>query len=443
MQSEPPEAYPPKRKRRWLPFSHLLSRTQSFPAHQCSHGEPVMIRLSIVLGLICGTHQIALCADRLADVEKLVGEYKSAERAFFEAPWPDKPTTAESIRAYEAWPGWRHIPRFVELAEAKPDDEAAFRCCQWIIDRTRNVANEDKRIFDADQKAWMILAAHHTEREDLPMLCCEAVQYFGTARERFLRRLVGRKDLSREKLGFATAALAELLAHSFDYCEDLEPPEHPSPRDEYVEFLERKRSPEWGKDLVRANAPKFKAESIQLFRDVLRNYGDVPITISAPYFRVHKYLGEKANTSLHALEHLTLGSESPQIVGKDLHGQPLNLHDYRGNVVVISVWFTGCGPCMGMIPQEKRLIETYKKRPFALLSVCADESLEQAQKTAAEEKMDWPCWFDGKNGPISHDWNVLGFPTIYVLDKSGRIAGKSLRGKELDAKVAELIEEKK
>ena len=210
-----------------------------------------------------------------------------------------------------------------------------------------------------------------------------------------------------------------------------------------AEYLERNKSPEWGKDLVRANAPKFKAESIQLFREVLTKYADVPITISAPYFRSYKNLGEKASMSLHALEHLTIGSESPDIVGKDLHERPLNLHDYRGKVVVISVWFTGCGPCMGMIPQEKRLIETYKKRPFALLGVCADESLEQAQKTATEEKIDWPCWFDGKNGPISHDWNVLGFPTIYVLDKTGRIAGKDLRGKELDVKVAELMEEKK
>src|ERR1700686_832058 len=138
----------------------------------------LMIRVFIVVGLIWGTAHAASGADRLAEVEKLVGEYKSAEKAFFEAPRPEKPTTAEGIRKYEAWPGWQFIPKFVELAEAKPDDEATFRCCQWIIERTGNVGNGDKRIFDADQKAWKILAAHHTQRDDLPMLCCKAVQYF-------------------------------------------------------------------------------------------------------------------------------------------------------------------------------------------------------------------------------------------------------------------------
>ena len=69
------------------------------------------------------------------------------------------------------------------------------------------------------------------------MLCCQAVQYFGPAREQFLRGLLDGTDLSREKMGFATAALAELLAHEFDYCEELESPEHPSPRDEYCGIL--------------------------------------------------------------------------------------------------------------------------------------------------------------------------------------------------------------
>ena len=182
-----------------------------------------MFRVFIVVGLIWGTAHAAAGADRLAEVEKLVGEYKAAEKGFFEGTWPEKPTTADKIRAYETWAGWRYIPRFVELAEAKPDDEAAFRCCQWIIDRTGNAGNLDKRIFDADQKAWKILAAHHTQRTELPMLCCQAVQYFGPAREEFLRELVRWKNLSRENVGFATTALAELPAHEFHSCEIASP----------------------------------------------------------------------------------------------------------------------------------------------------------------------------------------------------------------------------
>jgi hypothetical protein len=70
---------------------------------------------------------------------------------------------------------------------------------------------------------------------------------------------------------------------------------------------------------------------------------------------------------------------------------------------------------MAMIPREQKLVERYKSRPFVLLGVCTDESLDDAQKTAAEHKMDWACWFDGQNAPIAHDWNILGWPTVYVL----------------------------
>jgi thiol-disulfide isomerase/thioredoxin len=399
----------------------------------------LMARVLIVVGLLCGVAQAA-GADRLAEVEKLTGDYKAADKVFDDAPVPETPTTAELIRRYEALPVWRYIPRFVALAEANPDDEAAVRCCQWIFERVRNVGNWDKRIFDADQKAWKIIAAHHTQRPDLPLMCCRAAQYFGPAREQFLRGLLERKDLSRENMGFATAALGELLAQEFEYCEEVKPS---SPQSQYGEYLHRNRTSEWGKDLIPANASKFKSESIQFFRDVLAKYADVPITFSAPYFRVHKTLGEKASMSLHALEHLTIGSEAPNIVGKDLHGQPLDLHDYRGKVVVISFWFTGCGPCMGLIPFEKHLIETYKGRPFALLGVSGDESREQALKTSAEHKMDWPCWFDGGlNGPILGDWNVLSFPTFYLLDKGGRIAAKNTEDKELESKIVDLMQEK-
>lgn len=142
------------------------------------------------------------------------------------------------------------------------------------------------------------------------------------------------------------------------------------------------------------------------------------------------------------MEHLTLGAQSPNIAGKDLQGKSLDLRDYRGKVVVVSFWFTGCGPCMALAPQEQRLIRTYQDRPFVLLGVCTDEAREQARETAAEHKMNWPCWFDGPNGPISRNWNVLKWPTICVLDRRGRIAARYYSGgQELDDKVAALMEE--
>lgn len=63
-----------------------------------------------------------------------------------------------------------------------------------------------------------------------------------------------------------------------------------------------------------------------------------------------------------------------------------------------------------------------------------------ARTTATQNGIVWPCWFDGKDGPIKRSWNVFSFPAFYVLDKTGRIVAKNLGAKELDATVTKLID---
>jgi thiol-disulfide isomerase/thioredoxin len=396
-------------------------------------------RVLLAVGLIGMLPRVVPGADRLTEVQRLVDEYDAAEKVFFDASVPEKPTIAESIRRYEDFPAWLYLPQFLKLAESDPRDDAAFRCCLWILDRTYNVGNSDKLIFNTEQSVWDILAKHHTQRTELPTLCLRAADYDGRAQERFLRGIRSREDVAQENRGFATIALADLLARKLDLIEFRE--HRPSSRSEFGEYCEQRQAAGWGKDLVSANIPRMKAEANQLFREVLATYAEVPLTISAKGFRNFDNLGQKATQSLHALEFLTNGSEPPSITGKDLQGQPLEMRDYRGKVVVISFWFTGCGPCISLIPTEQRLINAYKDRPFALLGVCGDENVNVAQKTAAMHGISWPCWFDGEKGPIVRDWNVHRWPTTYILDQSGKIAAKNLVGEDLENKVKSLMDD--
>jgi peroxiredoxin len=383
----------------------------------------------------------AAAYNRLAEVERLERAYLAEAEKYFAAPIPEESAIAERITRFEAWPAWKYIPKFLAIAEAKPDDEAAFRSCQWIFERTWNVGNDDSQIFDADQKAWQILAAHHTGRDELPTLCLRAVSYRGPAQEKFLRDLVARADLPRRAKAFATVALAELLAQKHSTVEYLGvKSKHPA--DEFARYIERRKSPQWGQDLIPANAAQFKAESIRLFRTAISQYEDVPITVSAPYFRDFKTLGEKARTSLHALEHLTLGSPAPNIVGKDLNGEPLDLSNYRGNVVLLTFWSTGCGPCLAAITEEQQLLKKFQRHDFAILAVSRDEDADVARNTVKERGIEWRSWFDGANGPIARDYNVLGLPTTFLLDQRGRIVAKDLDGVELETKISKLLEKK-
>jgi hypothetical protein len=63
-----------------------------------------------------------------------------------------------------------------------------------------------------------------------------------------------------------------------------------------------------------------------------------------------------------------------------------------------------------------------------------------AQKTAAARRIEWPCLFDGENGPAAREWNVLTSPTIYLLDQNGVIVAKNIHGERLDRTIEELLQ---
>ena len=101
-----------------------------------------------------------------------------------------------------------------------------------------------------------------------------------------------------------------------------------------------------------------------------------------------------------------------------------------------------CGPCVGMYPQERELVVHLKDKPFALVSVNTDKDVATLKKSIDSGEITWRCWWDhGTDGPITTRWGVVGFPSIFVLDASGVIRFKGVRGDSLDRAVATLLGE--
>ncbi len=96
-----------------------------------------------------------------------------------------------------------------------------------------------------------------------------------------------------------------------------------------------------------------------------------------------------------------------------------------------------------MYPHERSLVKRLENKPFALLGINSDEDRAALKKTMAKEKITWRSWWDGGNtyGPIASKWNVMGWPTIYVLDGKGVIRYRNVRGKEMDEAVDKLLQE--
>ena len=58
-------------------------------------------------------------------------------------------------------------------------------------------------------------------------------------------------------------------------------------------------------------------------------------------------------------------------------------------------------------------------------------------KAIKRESITWRSWWDGGNtqGPIATQWNVKGWPTLYILDHNGIIRHKNLRGDAMESAV--------
>src|SRR5436305_1186848 len=72
-----------------------------------------------------------------------------------------------------------------------------------------------------------------------------------------------------------------------------------------------------------------------------------------------------------------------------------------------------------MIPHERSLVQRYAGRPFALLGVNADESIEQLRDLQQQSGVTWPNWWDGPGGKISEAWQVDRFPAYFLIDHRG------------------------
>ena len=203
------------------------------------------------------------------------------------------------------------------------------------------------------------------------------------------------------------------------------------------------------------DAVKARVESEHLLERVAREFAEVPqaqFMIDGPgrvqlsrytssNAKLKKY-GDLARAALFELRNLAVGEPVPDIDGQDVDGQRFKLSDYRGKVIVLT--FTGdwCGPCRAMYPLERELVSRLKDRPFAMLSVNTDPERETLWKSIRQGEITWRCWCDGgQDGPITSRWNILSFPTVFVIDAKGIIREIGLRGPELDRAVDRLMHE--
>ena len=113
------------------------------------------------------------------------------------------------------------------------------------------------------------------------------------------------------------------------------------------------------------------------------------------------------------------------VSGTTIQGEPLDLADLRGKVVVVNVWWSGCGPCVKEMPMLVDAESELDPKQFAFVGIDIREtSTHNGEAFERDRGVDYPSLFD----PGSE--TLLGFghyaprstPATLVLDREGRVA---------------------
>ena len=136
------------------------------------------------------------------------------------------------------------------------------------------------------------------------------------------------------------------------------------------------------------------------------------------------------------IKQVTTGVEAPDFNAVNLvTGDSVTLADYRGEVVLLNLWATWCGPCRWEMPSMERLYQELGPAGLKIVAVSVDQvSGDEVMEFANELKLTFDILHD-RSGQIEIDYQATGLPETVIIDRQGVIVHKAIGPVEWDEPV--------
>ena len=137
------------------------------------------------------------------------------------------------------------------------------------------------------------------------------------------------------------------------------------------------------------------------------------------------------------------GADAPEFRYPMLGGGEVSLSDYRGQVVLVNIWATWCGPCLQEMPSMQRMYDELSDEDFEILAVSIDAPLGESdafgrpggdlEAFVDELELTFPILHNGA-GEIQRQYQTTGVPESFLIGPDGVIVKKVAGPTEWDSK---------
>ncbi len=121
--------------------------------------------------------------------------------------------------------------------------------------------------------------------------------------------------------------------------------------------------------------------------------------------------------------------EPVAVTGTDADGEPVDLAQWRGDIVVLNVWYAACGPCRAEAPDLQAISTQYAADGVRFVGLNTRDDAPTAQAFQRRFEITYPSIMDADGSAIvglQGQVSPQAVPTTLVLDRQGRVAARLL-----------------